>query len=177
MRVQYQRQNRAKTMITKEIRIAKTEGAKRASPVTADAMTASNLPSSPSWETGDTAAGAREYEYISFRAEFLFWRPSWWEKSTSEKITVISAEYISGKFITHLKSIIHMHAWHLISINCWKWGSGVAKIDFFFHLPFYYTCWPRYFTTFGKENNSYEIGKIWKKPLPAEIHLAQHLMA
>lgn len=163
-------------MITKEIRIAKTLRCKESKSSYSKCHDCIQPSLLSQLRTGDTAAGAQQYKYISFRAEFFFWRPSWWEKSTSEKITVISAEYISGNFITHLKSIIHMHAWHLISINCWKWGSGVTKIDFFFHLPFYYTCWPRYFTTFGRENNSYEIGKIWKKPLPAEIHLAQHLM-
>lgn len=164
-------------MITKEIRIAKTWRCK-ASKSSYSRCHDCIKPSTLSQLRDKRHSSRCPAVWIHFIPGWIFvLEASWWEKSTSEKITVISAEYISGNFITHLKSIIHMHAWHLISINCWKWCSGVAKIDFFFHLLFYYTCWPRYFTAFGRENNSYEIGKIWKKPLPAEIHLAQHLMA
>lgn len=123
-------------MITKEIRIAKTLRCKESKSSYSKCHDCIQPSLLSQLRTGDTAAGAQQYKYISFRAEFFFWRPSWWEKSTSEKITVISAEYISGNFITHLKSIIHMYAWHLISINCWKWGSGVTKINFFFPLAF-----------------------------------------
>lgn len=114
-------------MITKEIRIAK-----RASP--AHGRYRNSIKPSVLSELRDGRHISRcpGVWNVSLWAEFLFWRPSWWEKSRCEKITVISAEYIFGNFTIHLKSMIHVHAWHLISINCWEWGSGVAKIDFYF---------------------------------------------
>lgn len=140
MRVQYQREKRAKTMISKEIRIAKTLRCKASKPSYSrchDCIKPSILS-----QLRDGRHSSRcPAEWIHFTQGWIFVLEA---KLMGKEHIWKNCRYFCWVYLWQLYhtseiNYTYMHAWHLISINCWKWGSGVAKTVvgcFFFPLAF-----------------------------------------
>lgn len=135
MRVQYQREKRAKTMISKEIRIAKTLRCKASKPSYSrchDCIKPSILS-----QLRDGRHSSRcPAEWIHFTQGWIFVLEA---KLMGKEHIWKNCRYFCWVYLWQLYhtseiNYTYMHAWHLISINCWKWGSGVAKtvVGFFF---------------------------------------------
>lgn len=115
----------------------------------------------PNWET-EATAGAQEHgmTFTSWKKYSHFcWVYPWqlYHRSESNDTCACMTSYFNKLLGTELR--IYKHT---------------CIFFFFFHLFFYHTCWPSYFTAFGrKEIASYG---IWKKLISGKIHLARHWM-